>query len=79
MKIQVLGPGCARCNTLADNTKAAADELGLDYELVKVTNLKEIASFGVMNTPALAIDGQVKFAGKVPGSEELKNILSAAS
>ena len=79
MKIQILGTGCTRCNNLADNTKAAADELGLDYELVKITNLNEIASFGVMTTPALAIDGQVKFAGKVPGNEELKNILSAAS
>jgi small redox-active disulfide protein 2 len=78
MKIQILGTGCAKCNSLAEQAKAAADKLGLDYELVKVTNLGEIASFGVMMTPALAIDGEVKLAGKVPGAAELEKILGAA-
>ena len=79
MKIQILGTGCAKCNALATGAKAAADELGLDYELVKVTDLKQIAGFGVLMTPALAIDGQVKVAGKVPSATELKKILQGNS
>lgn len=78
MKIQILGTGCAKCNTLAENAKKAADELGLSYELVKVTNLNEIMAFGVMITPALAIDGQVKLAGKVPEAQDLKQYFPKA-
>ena len=76
MKIQILGTGCSKCNKLANHTKQAADELKLDYELVKVTDITEIMNFGVMMTPALAIDGTVKFSGKVPSVEELKRFLS---
>ena len=75
MKIQILGTGCAKCTKLADFTKEAADELNLDYELIKVTDINEIMGFGVMMTPALAIDGNVKFSGKVPSVEDLKKIL----
>lgn len=78
MKIEILGPGCAKCNKLAEDTKAAADQLGLDYELVKVTSLGQIAAHGVMMTPALVIDGRVKLSGKVPGRDELAKILQGA-
>lgn len=75
MKIQILGTGCPKCNQLAENAKKAADELSLSYELEKVTDINKIIAFGVMMTPALAIDGTVKVVGKVPSVEEIKNIL----
>ncbi len=74
-KIQILGTGCTKCKKLAENAEAAAKELQLDFELVKVTDITEIMKFGVMMTPALAVDGQVKIVGKVPSPEEIKNIL----
>ncbi len=74
-KIQVLGTGCKKCATLAETAEAAAKALGLEYTLEKVTNLNDIASFGVMFTPALVVDGQVKVAGKVPGLEDIKKLL----
>jgi small redox-active disulfide protein 2 len=74
-KIQILGTGCPKCQKLADNAKKAADALGIEYELVKVSDIKDIAAFGVMMTPALAIDGEVKVVGKVPSPEDLKIIL----
>ncbi|MBU1107112.1 MAG: TM0996/MTH895 family glutaredoxin-like protein [Candidatus Riflebacteria bacterium] len=75
MKIQILGTGCPKCAKLAAEAEQAAKELGLTYELVKVTDINEIMSFGVMITPALAVDGNVKLAGKVPGVEEIKKHL----
>lgn len=78
-KLQILGTGCAKCNALTEATKKAADELGLDYEVEKITDIKNIMSFGVMMTPALAVDGSVKFAGKVPGHTELKTLLSTGN
>jgi len=77
MKIQILGTGCAKCKKLAKNAEAVAQELQLDYELIKVSEIQEIAAFGVLMTPALAIDGQVKLSGKVPPVAELKRLLSA--
>jgi len=78
MKIlQILGTGCTKCNALTEATKKAADELGLEYELGKVTDIKEIMAFGVMMTPALAVDGAVKVTGKIPNHTELKALLSA--
>lgn len=74
--IQVLGPGCPRCEKLAQATREAADSLGIEYRLEKVTDIHEIMSYGVMMTPALVIDGQVKVAGKVPSVEELKAVLA---
>ena len=76
MKIQILGTGCKKCNDLAAAADKAAKELGIDYELEKVTQLADIMAMGVMTTPALAIDGQVKLTGKVPSVDELKNLLS---
>ena len=75
-KLQVLGTGCPKCRTLAENTEAAAKKLGIEYELVKVTDLNKIMQFGVMMTPALAIDGDVKVVGKVPSPEEIVELLS---
>jgi small redox-active disulfide protein 2 len=77
MKIQILGTGCPKCQKLAAVAKSAAQELGLDYEIVKVTDINEIMGFGVMMTPALAVDGDVKIVGKVPEADELKSILKA--
>jgi len=76
MKIQVLGTGCPKCAKLAANADAAAKELALDYELVKVTDINEIMEFGVMMTPALVVDGQVKVVGKVPDTEAIKDMLA---
>lgn len=78
MKIEILGTGCAKCNALAETTKAAADKLGIDYELVKVTDLGRITAYGVMMTPALVIDGEVKLSGKTAGEAEVTTILSTA-
>jgi len=75
MKIQILGTGCAKCNRLAEATKTAADALSLDYEMEKVTDMLRFADFGVMITPAMAVDGQVKVSGRVPEMEELKELL----
>ena len=58
MKIQILGTGCAKCEKLAENAKQAADNLGLDYQLEKVTDLNQIMAFGVMTTPGLAVGRQ---------------------
>jgi len=74
-KIQILGTGCAKCEKLAANAKEAADNLGLDYELVKIKDLNEIMGFGVMSTPALAIDGKVLSAGKVPSPADIEKLI----
>ena len=74
--LKILGSGCAKCTKLAENTKTAAEELGIEYDLVKVTDLKEIMGFGVMTTPALVVDGQVKIVGKVPGAADIKKLLA---
>jgi len=79
MQLLILGTGCAKCNTLAQLTEQAATELGLEYELNKVTDLKEIMALGVMMTPALAVNGNVKVVGKVPSVAELKIILQQAA
>ncbi|MCP4709074.1 MAG: thioredoxin family protein [Planctomycetes bacterium] len=76
MKLQVLGTGCAKCKKLAENTEAAAKELALDYELEKVTDINEIIKFGVMMTPALAVNGEVKLVGKVPSTDEIKSLIA---
>jgi small redox-active disulfide protein 2 len=74
--LQVLGPGCAKCTKLAENVKAAADELGINARVEKVTDINAIVGFGVMMTPALVIDGEVKVVGKVPSVEDVKQLLS---
>ena len=79
MKIEVLGTGCPKCNALAAAAESAARKLGIDYELHKVTNINEIMKRGVMITPALAIDGEVKLSGKVPDEAELTSLLTSAA
>ena len=76
MKIQVLGTGCAKCNALTMATENAAQALGLQYELEKITDLQRIMSFGIMTTPALVVDGKVKVSGKVPSVDEIKAMLT---
>lgn len=76
MIIQVMGPGCAKCNKVAENAATAADELGVEYEIVKISDFNEMMKFGVMMTPALAVDGDVKAIGKVPTVDEIKAMLS---
>jgi len=76
IKLQVLGTGCPRCKKLADNVEAAAKALGIEYEIEKVTDINEIMKFGVMMTPALAVDGQVKIVGKVPSPEDIEKMIS---
>ncbi len=74
-KLQILGSGCAKCKKLAEHVETAAQALGIDYELEKVTEADDILSFGVMTTPALAVDGEVKTAGRVPSVEALKVLI----
>ncbi len=77
MKIQILGTGCPKCRQLAANAEAAVREAGIECEIEKVTEIDDILAFGVMMTPALAIDGQVKSAGKVlPVSKIKEELLS---
>ena len=79
MKLEVLGTGCAKCNALEAAVKRAADKLGLDYELEHVREIAKFASYGVMVTPALVVDGQVKVTGKVPNEAGLTTILTTAA
>ena len=74
-KLQILGAGCPKCKKLAENAEAAAQALGIEYQLEKVTSISEIMKFGVMMTPALAVDGVVKVVGKAPSADEIKTML----
>ncbi len=79
MKIEILGPGCSKCNNLTDNTRAAVERLGLeDCTIVKVKDFNEIAKRGVLITPALVVDGDVKIIGKVASPEEIARLLQPA-
>jgi len=71
----ILGMGCPKCRKLAENAESAARELGLEYELSKVTDINAITGFGVMTTPALMVDDDIKVVGRVPTVEELKILL----
>ena len=75
-KIQILGTGCPKCKKLAENAEEAVKDLGIEYDIQKVTNINEIMSFGVMMTPALVVDGDVKIVGKVPSPDEIKKMLA---
>ncbi len=74
-KIQILGTGCPKCQKLTEQTKQAASQMDIAFEIEKVTDIGEIMKFGVMTTPALVIDGTVKTMGKIPAVEEIKNML----
>ena len=74
-KIQILGTSCPKCKKLAENAESAVKDLGIECEIEKVTDINEIMKFGVMRTPALVVDSQVKVVGKVPGVEQIKEML----
>jgi small redox-active disulfide protein 2 len=74
-RVQVLGTGCAKCAKLKENADKAVQELGIEAAVEKVEDINEITGFGVMMTPALAVDGEVKIVGKVPSAEEIKDLL----
>ena len=75
MQIKILGPGCPKCNQTADLVKEAVAEAGLDATIDKVTDVMEIAGYGVFGTPAVVVDGQVKSVGKIPSKEDIKSWL----
>ncbi len=75
-QLLVLGPGCSRCVQLYAATEQAAKELGIPYELNKVTDLKQIMALQVMVTPALVVNGSLKVAGRVPSVEEIKKLIA---
>ena len=75
MKIQVLGAGCDKCDALYENVSRAAKNLGLDAEIEKIEDLMQIVMFGVLEAPALAVDGQVLVRSRVPGVSELEDLL----
>jgi len=74
-KVQILGTGCAKCKTLAANAETAARALGGEYEVERVTEITQIMQFGVMTTPALAVDGVVKSVGKVLDPEQIRKLI----
>ena len=74
-KLQILGTGCPKCKKLAENAETAAKALGIEYTIEKITDINEIMKFGVMLTPALAVDGVVKVVGKVPEAKEIESML----
>ena len=78
MEIKVLGTGCRKCALLEEAVRAAVDELGIDATVEKVTELADIMSYGIMATPGLVVDGQVRITGRVPKRDELKSILTRA-
>ena len=72
----ILGTGCSKCNQLTAATRQAAEECGIEYQLEKVTDFMRFADYGVMFTPALVVDGELKVAGKVPSIEDIKKLIS---
>ena len=77
VKIEVLGTGCPKCKTLAQNVEEAVRELDLEAEIAEVTDIVEITDRGVMMTPALSVDGEIKLVGQVATVEELKGLLTS--
>ena len=75
MKIEILGTGCPKCKLLEENAKKAVAELGIDAEVCKVTDISEIVGYGVMSTPAIVVEGEVKAHGRIPDTEEIKKWL----
>ncbi len=75
-KIQILGTGCPKCKKLAELAGAAAEELGIEHSVEKVTDINEILAFGVMMTPALVVNGEVRVTGRVPSTEDIKKFLN---
>jgi len=76
MNIKILGSGCKNCQKLEEATKKAVEEMGINAEIEKVEDFKKIMEYGVMQTPALVVDEDVKFSGRVPKIEDIKEYLS---
>lgn len=74
-KIQILGTGCAKCKALTENTRKAVEEAGVEAEIEKVEDIKEIMKFNILMTPGLVIDGKVRAAGRVLSPEDIKKLL----
>jgi len=79
MRIEILGPGCANCDKLAEATRQAVADLGVEAEVTKVTNIVEITNRGVLMTPALVVDGQVKSSGKVLTPAQIRELIAPAT
>ena len=79
MEVAILGPGCARCKATEKAVREALREMGKEATVIKVENIKEMIKYGISMTPAVAIDGTIRLAGKVPSVEEMKNLLSISS
>lgn len=75
MKIQILGAGCSRCVRTEQNVRKAVENLGVDAEIGKVTDVNEIVDYGITSTPAVVVDGEVKFSGKILSVEEIEKVL----
>jgi len=75
MRIEILGPGCPKCRQLAENVEKAIEEIGIEAQVEKITNINEIANYGIMTTPGLVVDGEVRASGKLLSIEEIKAIL----
>jgi small redox-active disulfide protein 2 len=75
MKIEILGTGCPKCKKLFEAVQTAVNEMNIDAEIIKITQIKEIINYGVMTTPALAIDGKVVIAGKLPSVDQIKKLI----
>lgn len=76
MELKILGTGCAKCKRLEEATKTAATELGVSFNIEKVTDLEKIMAYSIMSTPALVVNGVVKVTGRVPSVEEIKTMIS---
>ena len=79
MEVAILGPGCARCKATEKAVREALREMGKEATVIKVENIKEMIKYSISMTPAVAIDGTIRLAGKVPSVEEMKNLLSISS
>lgn len=75
MKIQILGTGCPKCKQVEVNTRGAVKNLGINAVIEKVTDINRIIDFGVTTTPVLAVDGEIKFSGRIPSIEEIKEVI----
>ncbi len=76
MKIEILGMGCPKCKKLYENAQSAVKEANVQADVVKVEDIQKITDYGLMSTPAIAIDGQIKAAGRIPAPDEIKNWIS---
>lgn len=77
MEIKVLGPGCKKCETTRIKVEEAVAETGISADIIKVTDILEIAKHGVLGTPAIVVNGEVKSVGKIPDKEEIKKWITA--